>query len=329
MEDFDLWAGGGFSSSEVEAAGNVYASMNVGAESLPESVKEFLEVKGVANAMVQFGSGNMEAEVATLAESTSPLSALQTISSAALMGQFKIVVAIKLLELTDHALPDMELGNAQKLIINGMLSTETVGGLVPGAYLYAEAGISMAQVMEDALKWANGCIGDIIDKIAGHSGIVETALNAVDKALGDASDSKPQFGLFVNTDGFGILFQFPVSAGIFPFDIPIGCMKLNCQYHIQYGGLTCAVDFDTAKWAAAIFQDAKMVVGDIKTSYDDAITSLKGGIQDDWTTVEHGVAKARGDVKTAAKTAASKVKSAAKTAVSKIKSGWDDVKHFF
>jgi len=299
MDDLRFWGGtNGFSTSAVTTSGNIYQTIGVSIEgAVPEAVADYFEVGGVMTVVTQLGNGDMESEVKTIYSDLSqgsPLAAIKALAKASLMGQFKITVAISLADLTDNALANLELGNVFE--VDGMLTTQTMSGLSPGAYFYASAGLSMALVMEDAMDWVVKSFGDIINKIAGNDNVAENAVKAVTKVLG-TPDGKQAFGFYASETSMGIMMTFPVGS-LFGFlgVIPMGTMSMECQFHYDHGGATCGLDYGEPKWAAAVWKDAQMVIGPILASSDEAIESLKAGATKDWTVLKGGVEAAYVDI---------------------------------
>jgi hypothetical protein len=321
MSDFAFWVGDDFSTTPVTTSGNIYQTVAVTIDgAVPEAVAKYIEVKGTMTVVLQLGTGNLEAEVKTIMsdlEKASPLAAIQELSKASIMGQFKITVGIPMETLTGGAVENLELGNVFE--VNGMLSTQTVSSVTPGAYFYASDGDSLAVVMEDAMKWVAEGFGAIIDKIAGHSGVADKAVEAVTKVLG-TSNSKQQFGFYVSETSVGIMLEFPVGS-IFPMlgSIPLGTMSIQCQFHFAHGGATCGVDYGVPQWAAAIWKDAVMVMGPIVKSAEEAVSSLKAGVSKDWTEIKGGVTQAYKAVSEAVTKDADTVKNVATKDASTVK----------
>jgi len=279
-----LWAGNGsVGSTSITSPGNVYANVAIGLKGcLPAAVAQYISMPGSITAMIELGNGNMATEVATIAHSKNVSSALETLGSLSMLGKITAAVGINLMTITNNALPNLALGS---FTIDALLSTQSVGGLDPGLYIYADDCISMIAIMEKALSWAAQGLSAVIDKASGQTGILTTASTKLSSAF-SASDgsSKGQFGIFMNEASFGVLFEFPVGD-LFPFPVPLGTMTLNCQFHFHHGGLTCGVNYDKPQWVAAVVSDGKMVIGNIKEHFDDALSDLKLGIQADWTAV--------------------------------------------
>jgi len=292
MEDFQLWSGDDFDLTSVESKGNIYQTTEIDlANTIPKEVVEYLEVAGSATMVVQLNSGNLASEVQSLFDSSSPLKAVTTLAKASVMGQMKVTVAVKLDEMTKGLLPNLDLGDV--LVVNGLLSSQVIGdgSVLPGAYFYAAEGMPIGQVLDSGIGFLSDHLGDVINKIAGHS---DTMSKAVEACKDLSGSSKTEFAVFVNTAAFGILVQFPVGD-LFDFlgaAPPLGTIGIQCQFQLSHMGVVCGVMYNAPAWAAALWKDAELVIGPVRKALSDAKNDLAHGIGEGWTVMSHGVSKA-------------------------------------
>jgi len=292
MEDFQLWSGDDFDLTSVESKGNIYQTTEIDlANTIPKEVVEYLEVAGSATMVVQLNSGNLASEVQSLFDSASPLKAVTTLAKASVMGQMKVTVAVKLDEMTKGLLPNLDLGDV--LVVNGLLSSQVIGdaSVLPGAYFYAAEGMPIGQVLDSGIGFLSDHLGDVINKIAGHS---DTMSKAVEACKDLSGSSKTEFAVFVNTAAFGILVQFPVGD-LFDFlgaAPPLGTIGIQCQFQLSHMGVVCGVMYNAPAWAAALWKDAELVIGPVRKALSDAKNDLAHGIGEGWTVMSHGVSKA-------------------------------------
>ena len=71
--------------------------------------------------------------------------------------------------------------------IDGLLSSQSVGGLDAGFYIYADDCLNIVAEMEKALSWAETCLSDVIDKASGQTGILSTASTKLSSAFSSSS----------------------------------------------------------------------------------------------------------------------------------------------
>merc|ERR1711998_755216 len=93
---------------------------------------------------------------------------------------------------------------------------------------------------------------------------------------------KAAFGVFIDDSlSFGIMFKIPTGE-FFPFPCPLGTMDIQCTAHSSSGhyGVVCGVDYEAPAWAAAVYKEGKLVIGEVKRSMSDAVSDMKEGWAD-------------------------------------------------
>jgi len=316
-----LWgANDDFTSQPFQLKANMYADIAVADEMLPESLQEMVELTGDAYYFFQVGDGSASQYVGSLFAARSPLSVVRAASSLSAGFHGSIEVALKLDEITPKGLlANLELGSAVE--VDGLLSTQTVGGLAPGLHLYASAGFGSP--VAKAFSWLLQGFGDILDKVAGKTGFGSRVLDAINDLVSKGGDSSNEFGMYLTETAFATLFNFPAGDIIRDFLPPfvptnfLGIIKLKC--HVDFSGsdtgFACGVDYGEPRWLAAVWKSidgvAKKVFGAIKSTADDAFSDARAEADKAGAVITH----AAGAVATWTKTTAHKVATVVQTAV--------------
>jgi len=271
-----------FDGSVRDATINGHTYMVVGVDLgnlLPASVDDLLQMSGTVYIVAQIGDGSLTQTVRDLYSTSNPVQMLAMVSQMSVYASFSVSLYVKFSDLTDNLLSDMYLGDA--ITINGLTTTQTIGDLLPGMYLYSETGIdAMAAVM----SWATSSFAGIIDAIGGTNFASE-----FESLVSGADYGSSKFGLFLNTDSFGFMIEVPATAAIFAAfplggSMDLGTLEIECTVKLVSVGITCGIGYDSPRWLGALWKNAKMVLGAVSdtasAAFDSAVDAVGGLVAD-------------------------------------------------
>jgi len=285
-EEYRAWNG-----EQVEGtmSGNAYFYMNLGPENvLPPALKDKILIDGEVYVVVQIGDGSASTLAADLLNSKNLPEACLKLVQATIVINGVVTVNLLLNEITQGGLPNVVLGDAMEyhLILTAqsmpLEKYETNPKLLPGFYMYTGVVGPAFGVM---FKFILDNFGSFIDKIGGE-GVADAIQGAADKLEEESTSATLGFGLFFNTNAFGVVLTVPLTptllfmlAGFPPFGPAIfGHLTLSCEYRILNRRITCAAGYDAPKWITAFVKEVKKFIknaekffGDVADEVDKAI----------------------------------------------------------
>lgn len=335
-------------SRKVKVRANFFKFFQFGANSpcrvarllLPEFVAEYFDIAGAISVAVQFGrKGDLIGNIATMFKNVATNTAGQNIMQALKLVTFLVSLCTFYVDLLikcnafHPTLPNWWVGKL--FYVNGMLSTVTCDGALPGFYLYVAAGTDFVGSAISNYVFAVG--EPLIDAIAGPGAayaIGARVAKAMKRGWGEQGQTI-EFGLYFNSEAFGAMIGFAgslvaglvagslipgmsLTAGFIAGTVGdlLGRVTLTCRW--KYGSkLVCKLHYCEPFWwgplveaflalariVAAGFENLGLKIGDACNRVEDAWQSAKSKMQqtafseDWWERVGDGLKNAAATLK--------------------------------